>query len=173
MHTRIRHELEPVANLRIEIRIAQERAAIEKALPQIADRALHLAFRLRSIRPADARFDIVVSTEAQEFEIAHEAAADEPIIAREDAPHLIEQELARYPAPCGEALLEAEDQGAEVLAREELHPAPARVREDHDQGVAHAPGQPAVGEVDLRLVRRRRLEGTTGSARGVGRSVRT
>ena len=85
----IRHRGEPIEDLRIQIRVAEEGAAVEKAVAEIADGALHFAFGLRATAP-HPHAAAPVSCEAEELEIVHEAPARESIIAGEDRSHLVE-----------------------------------------------------------------------------------
>jgi hypothetical protein len=153
------------------MRVAQERVAMEKTFPQVADRSLRLAFGLRAIGPAHAHSKASVPGEPGELEIAHEPTAPQAIIAREHRPHLVEQQLAWPSAPRGEACLETLQECAEILAWVKLHPQWPGVAEHHEECVAHAPGQSAVREIDLRLVSGFVSKRTTGS--GAVRSRRT
>src|SRR5690606_9096732 len=76
--------------------------------------------------------------------------------------HLVEEDLSRHAAEEAERRLQAQEEGAHVLARIEAHPEQARVAEDDQQPVAHAPGQSDLGEVDLGLLGRRGLEAHDG-----------
>lgn len=95
-----------------------------------------------------------MAREAEELEIAAQPAAAEPLVARDHRPHLIEEHLAGDAAPHCEARLQAQHQGPQILSRIELDPEEARVPEHHQQGVAHAPRESTVREVDLGLLAR-------------------
>lgn len=81
-----------------------------------------------------------------------------PLIPRQDAAHLIEEQLVRHAAPRREAGAEALLEGAQIRAGDQADPEQPRVAEGDQQGVADAPRETAVGEVHLGLVARGRLE---------------
>src|SRR5688572_15719793 len=98
MQTHIGHALEPALPLVIEIGILQEVPAVDELAAQVADRALDFALRLGPIRAACARREAPMMGEAEELRVAHERAALEPQVPRDDRLHLIEEQLLRHAA---------------------------------------------------------------------------
>ena len=122
MHAHIRHPLEPELSLVIKIRIVQERAAVDEIAPEIADRALDFAFRLRAIGTTGAWREAPVMREAKKLRIAHERAAFQPQVSCDHGLHLIEEQLLWHAAEIAKGVLEARDQRRQILARIEPTP---------------------------------------------------
>jgi hypothetical protein len=173
VHAHIGDTVEPDLSLVIEIRIVKERSAVDDIAAQMADGTLDFALRLRAIRTTGAGREAPVTGEAQKLRIAHERAAFEPQVARDDRLHLIEEQLLRDATEIAERLLETVHERRHILARIEAAPQQPRVAEDHEQGVAHAPVKSKSCEVDLRLSTSRRLEPDDWLRCGSGRTRRT
>jgi hypothetical protein len=150
--------LEPAPTLLVQVAITEEGATVDEVVPDIVDRSLHLALRLRAVRAAGPGGEIPVSGEALELFVLHELPAEEAQILRDHRLHLVEEQFPGDAAEEAERLLEAAEESAHVLLRVEPEPQEARVAEDDQERVALAPGERELGEVDLSLVRRRRLE---------------
>ena len=74
VHAHIRDALEPELSLVIKIGIVQERPAVDEIAPEVADRVLDFALRMRAIGPTGAWRDAPVMREANKLRIAHERA---------------------------------------------------------------------------------------------------
>lgn len=98
-----------------------------------------------------ARRQAPVMRKPDKLEIAHERTALKPQVACDHRLHLIEEQLLRDAPDIAKRLLEP-------LARIKPAPQHARVAEDHEQRVPHAPRKLEAREVDLSLPARRRLE---------------
>ena len=158
MNPRIGDGLEPVRHLGLKVAVAQKLAAVEKTVAQVADRALHFPLGLRAIRPTGADAKPPVGGEAQELRIFQELAAAGALVRDDHGAHLIEQQLLRHAAERGEGGFQSRHHRLHRLARIELEPQEPRVAEDHHQGKPFAPGKPDLGEINLRLMTRWRLE---------------
>ena len=142
--------------------VVQELPAVKEVAAHVAHRPLHLPFGLGPVGSAGAGREAPVRAEAEELGIVNQPAPVEPLILRDDRPHLIEEQLPGDTAEERERLLKARQQGSHVLAREEAQPQELRVAEHHEEGVALAPRQPEVREVHLGLMARRGLEAHDG-----------
>ena len=69
------HVVEPVPRLMVEVGVRSERAAVEEALPEVADRSLDLALSPGTIGPACSDPEAVVVREAHEFRVLGYTAA--------------------------------------------------------------------------------------------------
>ena len=96
--------------------------------------------------------------EAQKLLVDDELPAEHPQVGRDDRLHLVKQDLSRDTAEVGEGGVEPGEERPHVLAEREADVEQPGVAEDGDEGVALAPGELELGEVDLRLVPRRGLE---------------
>jgi hypothetical protein len=99
-----------------------------------------------------------VVSKSQELGIAHERAAFEPQVPRDNRLHLIEEQLLRHAAEIDERLLESVIECRHVLARVEPTPQQSRVAEHDEQRIPHAPRKPESREVHLCLTPGRRFE---------------
>ena len=134
-------------------------AAVEEALPQVADGALDLALGLRAVGAAGADPEAPVGGEAQELGVFEEPAAAGAAVLEDDGLELVEEQLARARRrSTAKAASRPVDQGAHRLAGVELQPQEPRVAEHEQQGEALAPGQPHLREVHLALQARGGLE---------------
>jgi hypothetical protein len=93
-----------------------------------------------------------VGGEAEELRILDDLAARGPLIVDDDGLELIEEQLAGDAAEVLERRLEPAHQRAHRLARIALDPEKPREADHHHQGEPLAPGEPHLGEIDLRLV---------------------
>ena len=153
---------EPALELGVQVMVVQELPAVKEVAAHVAHRPLHLPFGLGPVGSAGAGREAPVRAEAEELGIVNQPAPVEPLILRDDRPHLIEEQLPGDTAEERERLLKARQQGSHVLAREEAQPQELRVAEHHEEGVALAPRQPEVREVHLGLMARRGLEAHDG-----------
>src|SRR5262245_62170986 len=101
MQAHIGHALEPELPLVIEIRIIQERAAIDEIAAHVADGTLDFPFGLRAIRAARAWRKAPMVSKPKELGIANQRPAFKPQVSRDHRLHLIEQQLL-WDAPKGE-----------------------------------------------------------------------
>jgi hypothetical protein len=122
MHTHIRHALQPVLTLLIEVGVVQEGAAVDEIAADVAHRALDLALRLGAIGTARARREAPMRGKAQELKIVNERSTFEPQVARDHGLHLIEEQLLRHAAEIAERVLKPADERTHVLARVEPTP---------------------------------------------------
>jgi hypothetical protein len=122
VHARIGHAREPVRALLRQIRVIEERAAVDEILAEIPDGPLHFAFGLRPVRPAGAWREAPMVGKPQELEVVHECPTLQPEVSRDHRPHLIEQQLLRHAAEREEGLLQAGQQRPHVLAWTEVAP---------------------------------------------------
>ena len=150
--------LQPAHGLLVEIVVIRKRAAVEEALADVADRALHFALGLGPIGSARARHEPPVRGEPQELLVQHQAAAGAAVVGQHHGAHLVEQQLLRNPAEPVEGALQTFHQDRHGLPSIELQPQQPGVAEDDHQGMAPAPGQRERTEVHLALMPRRRLE---------------
>jgi hypothetical protein len=95
MDSHIRDPLEPKLSLVIEIRIVQERTAVDEIAAHIANGPLDVAFGLRAIGPACTWGETPVVGEPEKLGVAYERSALEPQIPRDHRLHLIEEQLLR------------------------------------------------------------------------------
>src|SRR5207237_2896648 len=141
VHPEIRRLVEPVRTLRLEIRIAQEFAAVDEALPEIAHRPLDLALRLRAIGPTRPNPKAPVRREAEEFRILEQLATVRAVVLEDDGLHLIKEQFPRHATEIRECRLKPRDHSLHRLPRIELDPEQARVAQHHEQRIALAPGE--------------------------------
>ena len=73
--------VQPALNLGVQIVIVQKCPAVEKTLPEVADRALNLAFGLGPICPAGPWPKAPVCGEAQELGVEYQATFAQPVVA--------------------------------------------------------------------------------------------
>ncbi|HMH83726.1 MAG TPA: hypothetical protein VK531_12715 [Gemmatimonadales bacterium] len=149
---------EPAGALVGEVGVAQERPAVEEIAPEVADRPLHFAFRLGPEGTARPDAEPPMGREAEELGILEQPPPVGALIVQDDALHLIEEDLLGDAAEGREGALEPEHHGEGRLARHELDVEHARVAEDHEERKALPPGEADLGEVELGLLARRRLE---------------
>jgi hypothetical protein len=147
----------------VEIVKVAEGAAEEEVLPDIAERALHLALRLRAVGPARfRRRAVVVEHGDQRGVVAHHPLG---VLTDDGGLHAVVEHLGRRAAHGGEGGDVATQDGLQVLTGAEAPPEPAAVPEHHREQpdlarhaglVGERDGE--FGEVHLRLSSRRRLE---------------
>lgn len=99
-----------------------------------------------------------MGAEAEELGVLDEPPAFGPQIPHDHAPHLVEEHLTGHAPEEAEGGFEPPDQGAHVLTPVEAQPQEPAEAQHHEQGVAAAPREAEVGEVDLGLHPGRRLE---------------
>ena len=158
MHPHVGDVVEPLPSLLIEVSVVDECPSVDEIVPQIPDRTLDFALRLRAVGATRARRKAPVVRKAKKLEIADERAALQAQVARDHRLHLIEEQLLRHPADIAKGLLESLDQGPHVLAWVKPAPQHARVAQHDEQRIPHAPRETESREVDLRLSARWRLE---------------
>ena len=92
MHARIGDRVEPMPELAVQIIEVAEGAAEEEVLPDIAERPLDLALRLRPIGPAGARLEAVMAGEIEERAIVNHEPVQ--ILADDRGLHAVVEDLA-------------------------------------------------------------------------------
>ncbi len=158
----IRDLAQPAHTLIREIGIAQKLPPVEKAAAQVADRSLHFPLGLRAIRTARPNAKAPVRGEAPKLRILQELAPTGSLVLNDDRLQLIKEDLLRHPAEVREGALQTLQDRQRRLPWYELHIQLARIAEDDQHGVALPPGQPDLGEIELRLQSRRCLEADDG-----------
>ena len=118
----IRHRVEPVEGLGIEVGIPGEAAAVEEALAHVAHGALDLPLGLGPIGATRADPEAPVGGEAQELGILEDAPAQRAAVFEDDGLQLIEEQLGRDAPEVVEGRLEPRHQRPHRLARIELEP---------------------------------------------------
>src|SRR5690606_4618623 len=113
---------------------------------------------LRPVGTAGADPESPVGAEAKKLGVFDELLSLVTQVVRDDARHLVEEELAGYAAEEGEGLLQAADEDPHVLLGEELHPEESGIAEHDEQDEALPPREAHLGEIDLRLMTRLGLE---------------
>src|SRR5215213_2103442 len=97
MHPHIRDAVEPLSSLLIEIGLIGKRPSVGEIVAEIAHGPLDFALGLRAVRPTRPRREAPVMREAEKLEIAHERAALQPEVARDDRLHLKESSSCGTP----------------------------------------------------------------------------
>ena len=90
MRTDVGHVIEPVAGLRVEIVVRREGAPVEEALPEVADRPLHLALGLSPIGSARSDAEVPVLGVAHELRVLDEGTIVVSTVLDDDRLHLVE-----------------------------------------------------------------------------------
>src|SRR5271157_4991841 len=158
MYSYVGHLCQPPLRLSLEILVVDEGPTVEKVLPYVADRTLHLALGFGPIRPAGSSTELPVMGKAKELHVLHQGAALQTLVFDDHRAHLVKEQFPRHAAKILEGLLQPCEQRSHVLASEEPQPQKPGVAQDHQQSPAATPGQTKVREVNLPLVARRCLE---------------
>ena len=85
--------LKPMKGLRVEIVVRREGAPVEEALPEVADRPLHLALGLSPIGSARSDPEVPVVGVAHELRVLDEGTIVVSTVLDDDRLHLVEQKL--------------------------------------------------------------------------------
>ena len=152
------HGLEPVLGLMVQIRVGGEGAAVEEALPQVADRPLHLALGFGPVGPTGSCPEAPMMGEPEELCVLDQGTAIVAQVLHNDGLHLVEESLRRHTSEGFKGSLKAPEQGAHVLLGIEPKPEEAGVAENDEKSIASTPGQTKMGKVHLGLVARRGLK---------------
>jgi hypothetical protein len=155
--------IKPVLQLRIEVVEIAERTSEEEVFADVTEGALHLTLRFCSISPTGARMEPVMFCKREKRSVVDDVAF--VILARHGGLHPVVQDLHRHAADRFEGRHVTAQQRLQVLmqdkARFDVPGMPEHHREQpHDPCDARfvLEGDDKAGEVDLRLMARRRLE---------------
>src|SRR5580698_4846945 len=118
VHTNIRHLTQPTPHRQIRRLAVDDQALLSqparqrhvKALTQIADEPLHLAFGLRPVRCAQAQPEAAVTSKVKEAGMKAMPAAAVAMPLQHDGAHVVVQHLARYATEGEERVLMRLDQ---------------------------------------------------------------
>ena len=102
---------EPALELGVQVMVVQELPAVKEVAAHVAHRPPHLPFGLGPVGSAGAGREAPVRAEAEELGIVNQPAPVEPLIIRDDRPHLIEEQFPGDTAEERERLLKARQQG--------------------------------------------------------------
>ena len=91
--THVGFRLKPMKGLGVEIVVRREGAPVEEALPEVADRPLHLALGLSPIGSARSDPEVSVVCVAHELRVLDEGAIIVSTVLDDDRLHLVEQKL--------------------------------------------------------------------------------
>src|SRR6516225_11708606 len=163
MHARVGDHIEPMTELPVQVVEIAEGAAEKEVLADVAERPLDLSLRFRPIGPAGARLEAVVAGEVDKGAVVD----DEPVgvLADDRGLHPIIEDRTRRAADRVEGSDVAAQDALQVLVEGEPRPDQPGVAEHHREQPDDALDPRLVGEldlepgeVDLRLLARRRLE---------------
>jgi len=156
--------VEPLAELVVEVAEVAEAAGEEEVLADVAERALDLALGLGPVGLAGLGQVAVMTGELDQGAVVDDVSGV-GVLAHEHGAHAVVEDLGRRPAQRLESSGMAAQQGLHVLLRHEPAPQHAAVaqheREQPDDPLgARLVGEHGaeMGEIDLRLPTRRRLE---------------
>src|SRR3954469_11409569 len=137
MHARIGNTIQPMPELDVQVIDIAEGAAEEEVLADIAERPLHLAFRLRPVGPTRARLEAVMPGEIEKRAIVdHEPVQ---ILADDGCLHSVVKHFAGSPADRLERGDVATQNGLQILVQDEARPDQPAVAQHHREQPDDAP----------------------------------
>jgi hypothetical protein len=163
LHAWIGDRIEPMTELLIQVVEIAEHAAKKKVLADVSEGPLDLALRFGPIGPASPRLKAAVAGEVDEGAVVDDERFG--VLADDRGLHAIVEDRARRAADRLEGGDMATQNASQILVEDEPRPDQAGVAEHHRKEPDDALDRLLVeeldlepGEVDLRLLARRRLE---------------